>query len=69
MYKISFLNLQINRLHTCTCTNCYHLHCIIQVFFIILGVHVDDMNDFYTEEVLEEDGEVVEYFGYDQPAV
>lgn len=39
------------------------------LFFIILGVHVDDMNDFYTEEVLEEDGEVVEYFGYDQPAV
>jgi len=33
---------------------------------------VDEMNDYYTEfeeEVLEEDGEVVEYFGYDQPAV
>ncbi|XP_020604881.1 protein FAM149B1-like isoform X2 [Orbicella faveolata] len=32
----------------------------------------DEMNDYYTEfeeEVLEEDGEVVEYFGYDQPAV
>jgi len=40
------------------------------VFVIILGV--DEMNDYYTEfeeEVLEEDGEVVEYFGYDQPAV
>ena len=33
---------------------------------------VDEMNDYYTEfeeEVLEEDGEVVEYFGYDRPAV
>lgn len=48
-------------------TNCCHLHCIIIVFVIILGL--DDMNDYYTEEVLEEDGEVVEYFGYDQPAV
>jgi len=40
------------------------------VFVVILGV--DEMNDYYTEfeeEVLEEDGEVVEYFGYDQPAV
>lgn len=40
------------------------------MFVIILGV--DEMNDYYTEfeeEVLEEDGEVVEYFGYDQPAV
>lgn len=32
----------------------------------------DELNGYYTEfeeEVLEEDGEVVEYFGYDQPAV
>lgn len=54
-------------IHVHDCSNCCHLHCIIIVFVIILGL--DDMNDYYTEEVLEEDGEVVEYFGYDQPAV
>lgn len=40
------------------------------MFGVIFGV--DEMNGYYTEfeeEVLAEDGEVVEYFGYDQPAV
>ena len=38
----------------------------------LVNLTADEMNGFYSEfeeEILAEDGEVEEYFGYDQPAM